>query len=226
MPKVFATIDRPPRELVAQVRHLRLDKIVKALAPTQLMDSAIKPLALRNVRAVGPAVTVASNGPDPMLGIIATGVAQPGDIIVVAAGGSTAGFFWGGGLTLSAANVGCAGVVVDGVVIDADAIVGQDTPVFCRGATLRSVPIAATGSVNVAVTCGGVVIQPGDVIVASLDGVCVIPRGDLADLIGVVAPESARINANIETLKASKKTIFDLRGGRQFAADLGFEWID
>ncbi|MDA0369850.1 MAG: 4-hydroxy-4-methyl-2-oxoglutarate aldolase [Proteobacteria bacterium] len=226
MPKVYASINRPPRDLVAQVHGLRLDQIVKALPTAQLMDSAIEPLGLRNVRVVGPAVTVASVGPDPMLGMIATGVAQPGDVIVVAAGGSTAGFAWGGGLTLSAANVGCAGVVVDGVVIDADSIVEQSLPVFCRGATLRSTPVQARGSVNVAVTCGGVLIEPGDVIVGTLDGVCVIPRGDVADLIAAVGPESARINANIETLKATRQTIFDLRGGRRLADDLGLEWID
>jgi 4-hydroxy-4-methyl-2-oxoglutarate aldolase len=226
VPKVFASIDRPPQDLVAQVRGLRLDQIVKALPVGQLMDSAIKPLALGNVRAVGPAVTVASLGPDPMLGMIATGVAQAGDVIVVCAGGSTAGFAWGGGLTLSAANVGCAGVVVDGVVIDADSILDQGTPVFCRGATLRSATADGIGSINVAVTCGGVSIEPGDLVVGALDGVCVIPRADLADLIATVGPESARINANIETLKTTKQTIFDLRGGRSLAADLGLEWVD
>ncbi len=226
MPKVYASINRPPRDLVAHVRGLRLDQIVKALPVTQLMDSAIKPLGLRNVRIVGPAVTVASVGPDPMLGMIATGVAQPGDVIVVAAGGNEAGFAWGGGLTLSAANVGCAGVVVDGVVIDADSIVEQDTPVFCRGSTLRSTPIEVRGSINVAVTCGGVLIEPGDLIVGTLDGVCVIPRADIEELVATVGPESARINANIETLIATKQTIFDLRGGRSLADDLGLEWVD
>ena len=89
------------------------------------------------------------------MAIIATGAAQPGDVIVMAANSDLEGHTWGSGLTLSAKNVGCEGVVVDGLVIDSDSILALQVPVFCRGSTLRSKGTEELGSVNVPVVCGG-----------------------------------------------------------------------
>ena len=158
------------------------------------------------------------------MAIIATGAAQPGDVIVMAANSDLEGHTWGSGLTLSAKNVGCEGVVVDGLVIDSDSILALQVPVFCRGSTLRSKGTEELGSVNVPVVCGGVDIRPGDLVLGSLDGVYVIPQEELESRIQEAEPESARIQANIEKLVTSKGTIFDLRGGRGMARKLGIDW--
>ncbi|MBM3505273.1 MAG: hypothetical protein FJX65_15535 [Alphaproteobacteria bacterium] len=226
MAKVFAKIARPSPDVVAEFRCARLDQIVKSLPRDRLMDMAIKPLGGSAVRIVGPAVTVAAGTANPMLAVVATGVVRPGDVIVIAAGGDSSGYTWGGGLTLSAQNVGCEGVVVDGLVIDADSILERSVPVFCRGATLHPPAPVPPGSINVEVVCGGAKVCPGDLIVGALDGVCVIPREELSERLAQAITESQRIEANIAKLQATKGTIFDLRGGRQMARDLGLEWVD
>jgi len=225
VPKIITRIERPDATLVERFRHVRMDQIIKALHPSQLLDSAIKPLAQRDCHILGPAVTVSGADANSLTGILAAGVAQAGDVIVMAAG-NPRGYAWGGGQTLSADHVGCAGVVVDGPVIDADAILQRTTPVFCRGSTLHKGTQEELGSINVPVVCGGVTIHPGDLVIGTLDGVCVIPREQAPGMIDQVEQDSARIEANIAKLKATKSTIFALRGGRSITKDLDIDWID
>lgn len=225
MAQVFSRIERPDPALVQRYRDVRMDQIVKALPATQLLDGAIKPLAHRTWRFAGPAITVSRADAHALGALMATGVAQPGDVIVIAAENAR-GYAWGGGLTLSADHVGCAGVVVDGDVIDAEEILQRDTPVFCRGTTLRRVTDDQPGSVNVPITCGGVRIDPGDLMIGTLDGVCAIPRTLVPDIIVSLEQESRRIDANIARLKATRSTIFALRGGRTMTAGRDVDWID
>ena len=225
MPKIITRIERVDAALVERFRRVRMDQIVKALHPSQLLDSAIKPLANRDWHILGPAVTVSGADANSLTGILAAGVARTGDVIVMAAG-NPGGYAWGGGQTLSADHAGCAGVVVDGPVIDADAILQRTTPVFCRGSTLHRGTEEQLGSINVPVVCGGVTIHPGDLVLGTLDGVCVVPRRQAPDLIDQAERESARIESNIAKLKDTKSTIFALRGGRAMTRDLDIEWID
>ena len=225
MPQIVTRIERPDAALVERFRHVRMDQIIKLLHPGQLLDSAIKPLAHRDWHILGPAVTVSGADGSSLSGILAAGVAQAGDVIVMAAG-NPAGYAWGGGQTLSAEHAGCAGVVVDGSVVDADAILQRATPVFCRGSTLQRGTREELGSINVPVVCGGVTIQPGDLVIGTLDGVCVIPREQAPAMIDQVERESFRIEGNIAKLKATRSTIFALRGGRAVTQDLDIEWID
>jgi 4-hydroxy-4-methyl-2-oxoglutarate aldolase len=226
MAKVIATIERPPKALVDRFRPIRLEILVQLLTGEGLMDSAIKPLAQQNWRIVGPALTVAPAGTDTMAGIMSVGLAQAGDVVVVAAQGDCSAGCWGGGLTLSAEHVGCEGVVVDGAVLDGRMILQRPVPVFCRTSTARHVVGNIPGSINVDVTCGGVPVQPGDLIVGELDGVIVVPRASMEALIGPAEEKNRRLEEAGRTLKESRGTLFDLRGGRAMLEAKGVEWID
>src|SRR5690606_18653512 len=148
--------------------------------------------------AVGPAVTVAPTGTDMMMSIAATGIAKPGDVIVVAAGGLAGDGYaaWGGGLTRSARHTNVAGVVVARLVQDAPAIQTREVPVFSRGSTLRYRMAAKPGSVNVPVSCGGVTVHPGDLVIADRDGVMVVPRHLLEDIIEAAEERTAHLARN------------------------------
>ncbi len=226
MAKVVARIERPPRALVERFRPIRLEVLVQLLTGRGLMDSAIKPLALQNWRIVGPALTAEPAGTDTMGGIMAVGVAQPGDVVVMAAQGDCSAGCWGGGLTLSAEHIGCEGVVVDGAVLDARMILQRSTPVFCRTSTARHVIADVPGSINIDVTCGGVGVQPGDLIVGELDGVIAIPRASLEALIGPAEDRNRRLEEAGRALAASRGTLFDLRGGRAMLEAKGVDWIE
>ena len=81
-------------------------------------------------------------------------------------------------VSLAAREKGLAGVVVDGPVRDSDALTKSQFPVWCRGRYAGRLLKRGPGEVNVPVVCGGVLIEPGDVIVADGNGVLRIPLAD------------------------------------------------
>jgi 5-oxopent-3-ene-1,2,5-tricarboxylate decarboxylase / 2-hydroxyhepta-2,4-diene-1,7-dioate isomerase len=113
--------------------------------------------------------------------------AQPGDVIVVAVAGSDKLASWGDVLALKAHAQGVAAVVVDGAVRDASVIAEIGLPVWSDGVT--PIPQGYGGysvqSVNESVTCAGVEVRPGDLIVADADGVVVIPASELEDILPI-----------------------------------------
>lgn len=222
---VNVNISRPDPSLIARFQALKPEVLLPLLPEPLLMDGAIRPL-LNEWVAVGPAVTVAPTGTDMMMSIAATGIAKPGDVIVVAAGGLAGDGYaaWGGGLTLSARHKNVAGVVVDGLVQDAPAIQTREVPVFCRGSTLRYRMAAKPGSVNVPVSCGGVTVHPGDLVVADRDGVMVIPQHLLEGIVEAAEERTAYLLRNQARMREEKLTLFDLRGGKELFLKAGVEW--
>ena len=224
MPKVVSTITRPDASVIERFKKVRMDQVAKLVPAGSILASSIKPLALRNVKIVGPAVTVAPDGADLMMGVLSTGVAQAGDVIVVAADGDDRGAAWGGGLTLSADNLGCAGVIVDGLVMDSASVVERATPVFGNGTTLLGRMSDTPGSINVEVTCGGATVRPGDIVMGDLDGVFVVPQDQAEEILAKAEAISEKINAGAAKMAESKSTMFQTAGGRDLATKLGVDW--
>ena len=143
------------------------------------LDSAIRAL-WRPVKLVGPALTVRTQ-PDISSALAkAVETAQPGDIIVMDRGGDTRHANWGEMVTLQALEREIAGLVTDGVVTDRTAIEAMRFPVFCRGTSGMTVKRLSVdgGAVNVPVSVGGVVVNPGDLILGDEDGVMVVSPED------------------------------------------------
>ena len=226
MNKVIATIERPPADLVARFKAAMREVVTENVTRAQLMDPAIKPLNGRDWSIVGPAVTVKIEAFDHLMSIAAVGVAKPGDVIVIAAGGHLNSSVWGGGLTLSAKHAGVEAVVVDGAVMDSRAILAREVPVFCRGSYPAHGTWELPGSVNVPVACGGVLVHPGDIICGDLDGIVVVPRAEAERIIVAVEEKTARLRQTGKELIAAKSTLFERRGGKEFIKSKGVEWID
>lgn len=117
--------------------------------------------------------------PDPRpyeLELEAVDACQPEDVMVCAAGGSLRSGIWGELLTTAARNRGCVGVLVDGAVRDVPQMREMGFPVFARGTSPRdSLNRQRVIDIDVPVLVGGVLISPGDLVVADLDGVVVVP---------------------------------------------------
>jgi 4-hydroxy-4-methyl-2-oxoglutarate aldolase len=144
----------------------------------QAMQPRIRPLC-PEARIVGRAVTVwtvpASPSATPSYDgeIAAVDSLVPGDVLVVS---RCQAAFWGELLTTAAVRRGCAGVVVDGYTRDASRIIGMGFPCFVRGIDMRdSLGRIEVKAQNVPIRCGGVQVEPGDLILADFDGVIVVP---------------------------------------------------
>ena len=126
----------------------------------------------------GRALTVRTRPGDNLLIHKALDMAEPGDVILVEDQGDLANAISGENMMLWAARRGLAGVVVDGAMRDADSIGKMNFPVYARGINPRGPHKAGPGEINVPIACGGVAVQPGDIVVGDADGVLVIPRQD------------------------------------------------
>ncbi|KQL49514.1 regulator [Brevibacillus choshinensis] len=139
------------------------------------LDPAIKPLK-EEYHIAGRAFTVKMPVGDNLSVLQAIRDAQPGDILVIDAKGDTYRAIAGDFVVGLAQTMGIKGIVVDGVIRDIVGIKKLDFPVFCKGTTVAASGKAGWGEVNVPISCGGVSIQPGDIIVADADGVVVVPQ--------------------------------------------------
>lgn len=139
------------------------------------LDPAIKPLK-EEYHIAGRAFTVKMPVGDNLTVLQAIRDAQPGDILVIDAKGDTYRAIAGDFVIGLAQTMGIKGIVVDGVIRDIVGIKKLDFPVFCKGTTVAASGKAGWGEVNVPISCGGVSIEPGDIIVADADGVVVVPQ--------------------------------------------------
>jgi 4-hydroxy-4-methyl-2-oxoglutarate aldolase len=89
----------------------------------------------------------------------------------------------GDNLAAMAKNKGVVAIVIDGMARDSEGIVGVGLPVFARGITPNSCVRSGPGKVGLPIVCAGVAIQSGDAVLGDRDGVVIIPRADLADIV-------------------------------------------
>lgn len=143
------------------------------------MNHKIQPL-LPKRRIVGTAVTLAIAGPDSTLLHHATGMLRPGDVLVVDRLGDDRYACWGGGVTIAAKAAGAVAGIVDGPCTDLTEIEDSDFPMWATGIspiTTRLYDLG--GGLNIPISCGGVVVNPGDAILADESGVLVLPRNEV-----------------------------------------------
>ncbi len=174
--RAFTEIPRPSPDVVRRLAAFAPPDLADVMRGAQTLDPAIRPLYPIDARIAGPAVTVAV--PQGSLNLIKFAMAQtkPGDVIVVNARGIRAFAVWGGNVSKGMRHRGVAGVVIDGAARDPEEAVAVGFPVFARWQATAGPPYDGPGEVNVPVACGGVVVRPGDVVVADTNGIVAVPQ--------------------------------------------------
>ncbi|SHO61671.1 Regulator of RNase E activity RraA [Pseudoxanthobacter soli DSM 19599] len=179
---------------------------------TGVMDSGIKP-AFR-AKICGQAITVQLSKGDLVDPLRALEMGHPGDVIVVDAGGdvntSVCGALMGG----LAQNHGIRGMVIDGAGRDTDELEDLNWPIWVRAITARGTHTMFSGrkeelSINVPIACGGVVVNPGDFIVADLMGVVVVPLARAEEVVQLASEQATR-EEQTRALVKQGKTVEDL----------------
>jgi len=148
-----------------------------------VMRSDIK-MRTVNKKIIGPALTVKLTPGDIVDPLAIFEIAQPGDVIVIDAFGETETSIWGGLMTGLCKAAGVVGAVIDGSMRDTDETKMLDFPVASKSVSPRASHTAYSGrkepiEVNVPIVCGGVLVKPGDLIVADEIGVVVAPQENL-----------------------------------------------
>jgi 4-hydroxy-4-methyl-2-oxoglutarate aldolase len=198
MVHVITKFQRPDPSLVKAFEGLGAATVYEAAGRIGSADPAIKPLA-PGVRLLGPAVTVVCHPQDNLMLHKAIQVAQPGDVLVACTGGHHRAGYWGGLMATSAAAQGIGGLAIDACVRDGAEIVEMGFPIFSRGTCMRGTTKAALGTINHPLIFGEVLVHPGDLVVGDDDGIVVVAREAMAE---VLAASKRRVEA--EEVKARK----------------------
>lgn len=218
----FLDFKRPDPKLVEQCREVaKCYSASCVFADVQMrsgvMHSGIKPIF--NGKMVGPALTVKLSPGDLQDPLAALHVAQPGDVVVIDAGGETETSIFGGLMGSLFKNRGVVGAIVEGACRDTDELRDMGFLIFSRAVTARGTHTMFSGrkddvELNVPVQCGGVVVNPGDLIVADEIGAVVVPAAKLALVL-----EAARAQAERE--EATRKRIAEGRTFEQLLEEFG-----
>jgi RraA family protein len=174
---------RPDPHLLGGFLEFPTPDISDLLNRLYAIDAAVRCLTGSHHRLCGPACTVKVFPGDNLMVHKSLDVARPGDVVVVDAGASPMNAVLGDLVCTKARHRGIQGFVVDGQIRDLPDIIPLDLPVFARGTTPIGPLHRGPGEINYPICCGGVVVNPGDVIVADQAGVVVVPRGIAAELL-------------------------------------------
>jgi RraA family protein len=183
--RIRTEIERPDPDVVAGFAAFDTPSISDLMNRLYTMSIAITHMTSPRLRLLGPACTVKVYPGDNLLVHKSLDVAQPGDVVVVDAGGSGLTAVLGDLISTKARHRGIAGFVVDGLIRDLPAIRDLgDFPVFARGVTPIGPLHRGPGEINHPISAGGIVVHPGDVIVGDPNGVVVVPQDIASDLLG------------------------------------------
>lgn len=209
-----------PDDILARLGAFGAATIHEAQGGIGAMDSAIKPLS-PTMKVAGRAYTVDCAPADNLAIQYAVTVVKPGDVLVVDAKSFTEAGMWGDVLTEFAQLRGLAGLVIDGAVRDANAILVSGFPVFARGLCIRGTAKHAPGRTNIPIICGGVTICPGDFVIGDADGVVVVAGEDVEEVLRLSAERELK-EAAFKASFRTGATLLNLMGLESRADELGY----
>ncbi len=174
--RVKAEFSRADSDLMAQFAEFATPDISDMLNRLYAMDSGLSCLTGNHHRLCGPACTVKVFPGDNLMVHKSLDVAMPGDIVVIDAHASSMNAVLGDLVSTKAKHRGIAGFIVDGFIRDLPDILELDFPIFARGTTSIGPLHRGPGEINYPICCGGIVVNPGDIIVADGAGIVDIPQ--------------------------------------------------
>ncbi len=223
-PTIVRQIARADEGAIGTLGALGVATVHEAQGRSGLMRPYMRPI-YPTAKAAGSAVTVLCQPGDNLMIHAAMEVCRPGDILVVTTTSESTDGMFGELLAVSCRAHGVVGLVIDAGVRDVGDLTTMEFPVWSKAISAQGTVKATAGSVNVPVVCAGATVHAGDVIVADVDGVVVVPRAAAAEVARLGEQRVAKEEASRQRLRGGELGL-DFYGLRAKLAELGVTYRD